>query len=309
MKSDFEKKTAELIELANETTEEVGKVEAADKKKAAIEVPDVPAKKKKGKAGKVILAIALVIFALIAALAGAGCGIISYATADELPEATPAATKDDLMPFIKRAAVEMVKDKQISVDTSIINYILNTVKDSVNNSAPEELIQINELFSEIKDGQGTIYARAYIGTIEVKGFKIKVNKVVPVKADFNISFNNETKDIVVEIGEVKCGKITIPRNVILTALAAVELPEDMKVDENGNILYNTSGLDAMIDEAVSEIITSSVEEVTSDMNGFLGNLLNNLAENVAGAVTKRVNVELTDANTNGDKLVIKGEIF
>lgn len=309
MNSDFEKKTAELIELANETTEEVEKVEAADKKKAAIDVPDVPAKKKKGKAGKVVLAIALVLVALIAALVGAGCGIISYATADELPEATPAATEADLKPFIVDAAVEMFKDKQISVDTSIINYILNTIKDSVNKSAPEEMVQVNELFSEIKDGQGTIYARAYIGTVDVKGFKLKIDKVVPVKADFNISFNNETKDIIVGIGEVKCGKFTIPNDIIITALAAVELPEEMKVDENGNLLYNTAGFDAMIDEAIAGVITSNMEEVTSGMDGFLGDLLNSIASGAANAATKVVNVELNDANTEGDKLVIKGEVF
>lgn len=304
MNNDFEKKTAELIELANETTETAEKVE----KKAAIDVPDVPAKKK-GRAGKVVLAIVLVIAAIIASLFGAGCGLLSCATADELPKATPAATKDDLKGFVVDAAVEMFKEKKISVGSDIINYILNTIKDSVNKSAPAEMVQIEELFSEIKDGKGTIYARAYIGTIDVKGFKLKINKIVPVKADFNIGFNNETKDIIVELGEVKCGKITIPREIILTALAAVELPEEMKVDENGNILYNTAGFDAMIDEAVAGVITSNVEGATSNMDGFLGDLLNSWAEGVAGAVTERVNVELTDANTDGDKLVIEGEIF
>ena len=293
MNNDFEKKTEELIELANETNEEVAEV--VEEKKEAISVPDVPAKKKKGKAGKVILAIVLVIAALLAAIVGAGCGLLSCATADELPEATPAATKDEMTEFALSAAAEMIKESTISVEADVINSVLNSVKEAVNNSASSEMLRVDDLFSEIKDGKGTVYARAYIGTIDINGFKLKLNKTVPVKADFNIGFNNETKDIIIEIGEIKCGKINIPRNIVLTALAAVELPEELKVDENGNILYNTAGLDAMIDEAVSDAITSSME-------GTLGGLL-------AGFATDLINVDLTDAKIVDDKVVIEGTVF
>lgn len=311
MNNDFEKKTAELIELANETTEEA--VEAVEEKKLPISVPDVPAKKKKGKAGKVILAIVLVIVALLAALVGTGCGLVSCVTADELPEATPAATQEDLKAFVGTAAAEMIKENTISVDSSIINFVLNTIKDSVNKSAPADMFSVEDLFSEIKDGKGTIYARAYINTIDIKGFKLKIDKTVPVKADFKIGFNNETKDIIIEIGEVKCGKIVIPREVILIALAAVELPEEVKVDENGNLLYNTAGLDAMLDEAVAGAITSGAEDITSGMDGFFGDLLSDLingaANAAANAANKLVNVELNDANIVEDKIVIEGEVF
>lgn len=302
MNNDFEKKTSELIELANETTEEIEvsekaeteAVEAVEAKKEAISVPDVPAKKK-GKAGKVILAIVLVIVALLAALVGTGCGLISCATADELPEATPAITKDEMTEFALDAAAEVIKENTISVKPDVINFILNTVKDSVNNSAPTEMIRIEDLFCEIAEGKGTVYARAFIGTIDINGFKLKLDKTVPVKADFNIGFNNDTKDIIIEIGEIKCGKINIPREIVLTALASVELPEEVKVDENGNLLYNTSGLDAMIDEAVTDAITSSME-------GTLGGLL-------AGFATDLINVDLTDAKIVDDKVVIEGTVF
>ena len=285
MNNDFEKKTEELIELA-EGESKVAKVEDLP-----VDEPQ-PRKKKGGVVGKILLAIVGIIVILAAALVGTGCGVIACATADEMPEA-PAATELDTTKFVLDAVTEVITKKTITLTPDTINNVLVKVKDQVN--ASTDLIRIDDLFCELENGAGTIYARVYIGTVEVKGFSINVDKVVPLQAAFNVDFDTETKEIIAEIGQISCGKIGIPDAVINAILGQLSLPADVTVDADGNIRYNTSTLDAMIDEAMGEAITSSV-------SGTLGSLLSDFATNL-------INVELTDAEIVDDTLVISGEVF
>ncbi len=287
MNNDFEKKTEELIELAEGNAPVV--------KAEALPVDDIKPKKKSGAGAviaKILLGIVGVIVLLAAALFGTGCGVISCATADDMPEA-PAATEFDTTKFVLDAVTEVITKKTITLNADIINNLLITVKDQVN--ASTDLIRIDDLFCDLENSGGKLYARVYIGTVEVKGFSINIDKVVPVQADFDVAFDSETKDIIAKIGQITCGKIDIPDVVIDTVLAQISLPEDVTIDADGNIRYNTATLDAMIDEAVGQAITSSV-------SGALGGLLSDFATNL-------INVELLDAKIDGENLVISAEVF
>lgn len=284
--NDFEKKTEQLIQLADG--------EAPVVKAESLPVDDVQPVKKGGGGVlvKILLAIVGVILVLALALVGTGCGLVSCVTADTMPEA-PASVEIDMTEFALGAVTEIIKENTISVDEDFVNSLLVKVVDTVN--ASTDLIQINELFCDIENGAGIVYARIYVGTINVKGFDIKIDRVVPVQAGFNVDFDEETKDVIAKIGEINCGKITIPDAVIDTVLAQIELPQDVTVDADGNIRYNTATLDAMIDQAMTDAISSSVE-------GSLGGLLSNFATNL-------INVELTDAQIIDNEIVISGSVF
>jgi len=284
-KEELKEKTDALIKLAE------GESEVVEEKKLPVDEPEVR-KRGVGVGVKILLAVLGVIVILIGALVGTGCGVLSCATVDNMPEA-PAASEMDTTEFILGAVTEVIKENTITLTPEFINNLLIKVKEQVN--ASTDLIRIDDLFCEMSDGSGVIYARVYIGTVNVKGFSININKVIPVQAAFNVDFDNETKEIVAQIGEITCGKIDLPDALIDTVLAQIELPENVTVDAEGNIRYNTAELDAMIDKAVGEAIASSVE-------GTLGGLLSSFA-------TELINVDLTDAEIIDDNLVISGSVF
>ncbi len=285
--SDFEKKTEQLIELAGG--------EAPIVKAEALPVDSIQPKRKGNGgviAGKILLTVLGIVVVLAVALLGTGCGLLSCATADTMPEA-PAATEIDLTAFALDAVAEIIKENTISVDEEFVNSLLVKVKETVNGST--DMIRLDDLFCDISNGEGTVYVRAYVGTINVNGYDLKINRVVPIEAGFNVAFDAETKDIIAQIGEINCGKIAIPDKIIDIIIAQIELPADVTVDADGNIRYNTATLDGMIDKAMADAISSSIE-------GSLGGLLSNWATNL-------VNVDLTDAKIVDDELVISGTVF
>ena len=293
MSKEIDEKTKELIELADSSADE--KLEAAEKKtdeKVAElrEAAGQPAKKK-GKGGKIVLAIVGVILALVLAAGGTGLGLLSCATKDEMP-AAPGVEPIDMTKFAMNAVTEVVKENTITVDNDVANSLLIKVKDSVNNST--DLIRIDDLFCELVDGKGTLYARVYIDTINVKGIDIKLDKTFPVQADFGVSFD-DAQNVVVEIDDIYCGQFKIPAAIVDSVLAQVEFPEQVSLSEDGNILYDTSKLDAAIDEAVANAITSKLD-------GVLGTIFADFATNLT-------DVQLTGAAIDGDKIVINGSVF
>lgn len=282
MSKELEKKTEELIKLADGSITGVNADgQTADEKR-----------RKKGTAGKVILSIIGIILVLALALVGTGCGLFVCATADEMPDA-PEVTELDTTAFILDAVKEIITQNTITLTPETINEILARVTEQVN--ASTDILRIDDFFCEMENSMGTLYARVYIDTIEVKGITVKIDRVVPVQADFNVSFDDETKEIIAQVGQINCGKLNIPDLIVHSVLAKVSLPKDVSIDENGCIRYDTTTLDAMIDEAMSDAITSSV-------SGTLGGLLSDFA-------TSLVNVELTGAEIDGSELVISGTVF
>ena len=292
MSKEFDEKTKELIDLAEASEDE--KLEAGEKKDEKVEElreASEVAPKKKGKGGKIALVIVGVILALLLAAGGTGFGLLSCATKDELP-AAPSTEDVDIKEFTVGAVTEVVTDNTITVNNDVANALFGIVKDKLN--ASDGAVRFDDLFCELADGKGTLYTRVYIGTLNVSGTELKLDKTFPVQADFTVDFD-EDKNIVIDLGEVRCGKVKIPQAVIDAVFASVEVPEEMTLDEDGIIRYDTSDIDAKIDEAVSNAITSK-------MDGVLGNWFADIATDI-------IDVELTGASIDGDSVVINGKII
>lgn len=310
--SENQENTIITEETATETiAAEAAKVEALKDEKPAGEAQ--PPKKKK-KVGLVILFVVLGIIVLLALVLGiAAFTLLRAATTDNLPEA-PVVSSGDLKSFAADAAVEVLQEKTITIESGDINLILEQVKESVNNAdIPGADFTVNDLFCDIQEGQGKIYARVDIREIEVKGTKIALNKVLPVEIDFGVDFAEP--EIVIIPQKITCGKIDIPMDMVNTVLEKVTLPENMRY-ENGNIFYDTGKLDGMIDEILAAKIQSTIND--SDVLGFLGNLLgednaNSLAEKLTGVVvdaaTNTTDVQIYDARIDGDKLILEGQVM
>ncbi len=293
MSKDFEEKTSELINLAEASVDE--RLEAAEEKNEKVkELRDACecAPKKKGNGGKIILAVVGVLLAILLAVGGASLGILSCATKDEMPVA-PSTEDVDMTSFALSAVSEVIKENTITIDNGVVNSILANVKGSVN--ASTDMIRFDDLFCKIADGKSTLYARVYIDTLDINGFELKLDRSFPVHADFTVGFEDATKSVIVDLGEVYCGKIKIPQTVIDAVLAKVQLPAEVSVKENGIILYDTSTLDAKIDEAMVSVISEKID-------GFLGELLAEFATNLT-------DVELTGATIEGENIVINGSVF
>lgn len=266
--------------------------------------------KKRGGAGKVILWIVGVIVALLLVVGVAGLLVFSAATRDAMP-AAPSVSSTDMATFATDAAVEVVTENKITVEPADIGAVLDQVKASVNGSTDK--IRIDDLFCEMSGERGTIYARIFVGSVNVAGKEIKLNKTLPVQAGFGVRF--EAPSIVVILDDVKCGKITIPQSIIDTALGSATLPEELSV-KNGNIYYDTSNLDGMIDGILEASITNAVND--SGVISFIGKLFgedaaNNVASSAASALTNlatnATNVELSDAYIVDSNLIIEGKVF
>ncbi|MBE6754681.1 MAG: hypothetical protein E7559_10110 [Ruminococcaceae bacterium] len=261
------------------------------------------------KAGKVILWIVGIILALLIVVGAAGLLTFSAATRDTMP--LPSVSPTDMKEFALDAAKEVVTDNKITVEAADIDTVLATVKDTVNGST--DMFEVRDLFSSLQGNKGTIYARVYIDTINVKGIELKLDKVLPVQVDFGVSF--DAPSIVVVLDQFKCGSITIPQSIIDSVLGSVALPEEMTV-KNGNIYYDTSNLDSMIDGILEASITNAVNN--SGIVSFLGNIFGedaaaNIADQAASALTgvasKATNVELNNAYIEDGALIIEGKVF
>ena len=214
--------TAAVEEAAEATAPTVEEPVVADAPKGELPAEEKPAKKKK-KVGLIILYAVLGLIVLIALALGIGAfSLLKSATTDTLPEA-PVVSSGDLKSFAADAAVEVLQNKTITIESSDINLILDQVKESVNNAEIEGAdFTVDDLFCDIQDGQGKIYARVDVREIEVKGKKIKLNKVLPVELDFGVDFVEPEIAIIPQ--KVTCGKINIPLELVNSVLEKVTLP-------------------------------------------------------------------------------------
>lgn len=261
------------------------------------------------KAGKVILWIVGIILALVVVVGAAGLLTFSAATRDNMP--VPTVSPTDMKDFAIGAAKEVVTENKITVEPADIDTVLAKVKDSVNGST--DLFEVRDLFSSLEGNKGTIYARVYVDTVNVKGLELKINKVLPVQVDFGVEFDSPC--IVIILDQFKCGSITIPQSIIDSVLGSVALPEEMYV-KNGNIYYDTSNLDSMIDGILEASITDAINN--SGIISFLGNLFgqdaassiaSQAASTITGVATNATNVELNNAYIEDGKLIIEGKVF
>ncbi len=265
--------------------------------------------KKMGVVGKIVLTVVGIIVALVLVVGVAALLTVNAATTDKLPPA-PSASDADMQSFLVGAATEVLTNKTITVEDKNIDTLLDEVK---NSTAGNDMFEIQELFCKLDGSKGTIYGRILIKEITVKGIKLKINRVAPIKAGFNVSF--EAPEIVIVIDEVSCGTINIPRSIISSVLAKLTLPEGMR-SENGMIYYDTSDLDAKIDAILAEKITTSItqSEAVSKLEQLFGadvasDLANKLAAAATEVATSATNVELNGASITDGKLVIEGKVL
>lgn len=248
--------------------------------------------KKKGKSGKVIKRILLVLLCLVFVLVIVAVGIVLLATSDDMPQSATDVSATDISEIISDAAFELISDEQISFESADIDYVLNQVKEMVNSSGNTAqtgeksagTVQIDDLFMVLANSKGTIYARAQV---EYYGIKLTLPIQIAVRVDF---VGNE---VVCVVDSVKCGKLSIPMSIIEDALSTVNLPEELEI-RNGSIYYDVSKLDEMVDTAIQEALDSRLPD---------------WLKWVSGVATDIVNVTLTDARIDDNKLVITGSVF
>lgn len=245
-------------------------------------LPDkAPEKKKMGAGGKILIAVGCILLAVILAV-----GVLGYCLLkDTMPQPSESYKEMDLSAFVVDAAKGLLADNTITLESQHLDYILATVKENLNSSdAP---YTVNDLFMVISDGKATLYGRA---DVDVLGMTI----TVPAQVDVAVSFADNK--VVLDIQKVTCGVISAPDAIVGYVLDMVSgsLPENFSV-ENGSICYDVSTLGEMIDQELANQISSSTD-------GWLAELL-------VSATQELVDVELTNAYIDGDKLIIEGSVL
>lgn len=310
-------KTTAAEEIVEAKTEEAAEIAEAKPAETSVSKPAAPKpaekdSKKKSRAVKAVgVVIGVVLFvAILAAIAAAV--LLGMATKDDMP-AAPTASASDMNTFVAGAVQEVLKDNTITVDSSDVDMILNEVKASVNGST--DMLEIKELFCVLANGKGTIYSRVYVDELDIQGHNIKLNKTLPVQVGFGIDFDDETKEIIVILEDIRCGAIKIPQGIVDSVLSKIQLPEEMRV-KNGNIYYNTANLDAQIDEMVAGLISSYIKEssVANFLGGLLGEdtangLIDSITDGVSNVAANVTDVQITGAHIDDNKLIIDGQVI
>ena len=290
--------SGQIEETAETGPEAVTSAESED----AVPVSAAPEEKpkKKSKAGKVILIIFIVLLALALLLAGAAFLTVRAATRDKLPQA-PAVSTSDMNEFAVNAAREVLSENTITIDSSQFNAVLEQAKNTVNQSS--DGVRVDDLFCELKDGKGAIYARVYVEEMAMNnGGKVRIDKTFPVELDFDVGFTAPEIEFIPE--KLTCGTIDVPMSTVSSVLDGTQFPENMR-SENGVIYYDTSSLDAKIDQILVEQIAEKMKE-----NELLGALSNILGEDmISDIVTETTDVQIHDADIVDDKLIISAQIM
>jgi len=282
-------------EFKNEALEEIVEEQAAPVSDEFVDQfgPEQPPKRSKAPRIIVGILIGLVALVLIAAIA---VGIIAAVMINKATVETPMPQKvesSNMTMFGAEAAVGLLADDQIIVGNDDMQMLMDKVFASVSSSLKGTPVELQDLYCQFANDQGTIYAKAYISELEVSGINLKLDKTVNVVATFDVNY--EEPNIVAQIKELKCGDLSIPVNLVTSFAANISLPEGLSIDGD-EICYDVSGLDAMLDEALPQAMSEGLGD------NMLSNMLSDL-------LVEKTDVEITGADIVGDELVINGHLF
>lgn len=243
--------------------------------------PEKKKKKKLGAGGKILIVLGCILLAVILAVGAFGYCLLK----DTMPQPSEGYKEMDLSAFVVDAAKGLLADNTITLESQHLDYILATVKENLNSSDAPYVV--NDLFMVISDGKATLYGRA---DVDILGMTI----TVPAQVDVAVSFADNK--VILDIQKVTCGVVSAPDAIVSYVLDMVSgsLPENFTV-ENGSICYDVSTLGEMIDQELANQISASTD-------GWLAELL-------VSATQELVDVELTDAYIDGDKLIIEGSVL
>lgn len=219
---------------------------------AGSNVKEHKAKKKKSVA-KRIFSVLLTIIVLLAAAAGV---LYFAATYDDMPAAPEETTK--IEDVITKTVTGLIgSEKSVELASGDMNAILHKVTPKFEETLSASDMALKESFVVMADNKATVYAR-----IKYKGITL------PVRVQMDIRFN--TPHVVLDIENIKIGKLSLSHSLIAKALAVVELPENMKV-ENGFIYYDTTALNGILIDAIrSNEAAAKAESILDSLFSFFG---------------------------------------
>lgn len=210
--------------------------------------------KKKNSVGRVfgkIIAIILAVVLIIAALAG---GLVYTATRDNIPE-SPKSNPDKFEFSMDMLDIHLFElAATLSLGEKDIDSILGMFKESFN--AQNDMINFDDLFTDIVDDNLNVYARV---SIAYKG----INLTLPVHVVLQVEYSDPY--VVCYIQSIKCGSLPIFPNLIDLFVKNAALPEYLSI-RNGNIYYDATSLNVMVDDIIKEKLAIGGELVSTIVN-------------------------------------------
>lgn len=223
--------------------------------------PEKKKKKKTSKAVKVIRSILVTVLIIILILVIAVGALLFLATRDNLP----AASKNEPPAFA--FSMDMVEihlfdesDATATLTEADINSLLNTFKKTFNEK--NTMLSVDDLFAKIVGEDIELYARA---TVSQSGIEL----TFPAKVVLTPTY--QEPHVVCYIKSIECGSLSIFPNLIDLFTKNAALPEYLSI-QNGNIYYDASTLDKMIDDIIKENVSFG--------GGLLGSIVDASIEDI-----------------------------
>lgn len=222
-----------------------------------------PKKQKKptSKAVKIIRGILVTVLVIVLILAIAVGVLVFLATRDNLP----AASKNEPPAFA--FSMDMVEihlfeesDATATLTEADINSLLNTFKKTFNEK--NTMLSVDDLFAKIVGEDIELYARA---TVNVSGIEL----TFPAKVVLTPTY--QEPHVVCYVKSIDCGSLSLFPNLIDLFTKNAALPEYLSI-QNGNIYYDASTLDKMIDDIIKENVSFG--------GGLLGSIVDASIEDV-----------------------------
>ena len=277
-----EKTLAEL-----EKTEEIAQLPEGNE-------PEAP-KKKKSKAGKIVLGVVIGILALVL-VAVIALGIVAFSLVNKAAaevELPAKATASDMTEFGLEAAVGLLKEEKIVVDNADMQLFIEKVIPAVEEALVGTPVELKDLYCVFDDGKGTIYAQVYVSEVEVSGINLKIDKTLSLSADFEVNFVDNK--IAAKIQKLTCGELNIPVSLVSGFVSDIQLPDGLTFEVD-TIYYDVSGLDEMVDGILTDMLSETIGD------GALASL-------VTDFLVKEVNAEINGAGIVGEELIINGKVL
>lgn len=210
--------------------------------------------KKKNTVGRIIvkiIAIILAVILIISALAGV---LVYTATRDNIPKSTNEnpGKFEFSMDMLEVHIFELAAT--LSLGEKDLDSILGIFTQSFN--AQNSMIKFDDLFTDIVDDNLNVYARVSIS-------KSGINLTLPVHVVLQVEYSDPY--VVLYIQSIKCGNLPIFPNLLDLVGKSAALPEYITI-RNGNIYYDATTLNGMVDEIIEQNISLGGELVSSIVN-------------------------------------------